>query len=86
VLDTSSLPTTSGKRNLHWREPKLSFLLIRQSGEITQAHLLEEKRKLAAICGPNDRLLALRTVQFPPHPEVLWVDDLEEARAAVAER
>jgi hypothetical protein len=84
VFDTSSLPRTSAKRNLDWRKPKLSFLLIRQSGEVTQAHLLEEKRQLAAICGPDDRLLALRTVQFPTHPEVLWVDDLEDARAAVA--
>jgi hypothetical protein len=84
VLDTNSLPRTSAKHNLHWRETRLSFLLIRQSGEIVQAHLLDQKRQLAATCGPNDRLLAIRSVQRPPHPEVLWVDDLEEARAAVA--
>lgn len=84
MLDTNSLPRTSAKHNLHWREPRLSFLLVRQSGEIIQAHLLDQKRQLAAACGANDRLLAIRSVQPPPHPEVLWVDDLEEARAAVA--
>ena len=82
VIDTNTLSRTSEKRNIPWRENRISFLLVRANGHLEQSHLLAEKRQLAAECGVDDRLLAIRMLRF--RPVVLWVDDLDEARAALA--
>jgi hypothetical protein len=82
AIDASTLPRTSEKRQIPWRENRISFLLVRASGQMEQSHLLADKRRLATACGPDDRLLAIRRMRF--HSEVLWVDDLAQARLALA--
>ena len=86
MFDTSDLSTTSPKKDLPWRKTRLGFLLIRADGPVAQAHQLADKRDLVDMCRPQDRLLAIRPVQFPDRPEVLLVDDLYAAREALAER
>jgi hypothetical protein len=82
IINPRTLPTTSEKRKIPWRENRMSLLLVHANGRLEQSHLLAEKRRLAAECAPDDRLLAIRMLRF--HPEVLWVDDLDEPRAALA--
>lgn len=83
-LDTSGLPTTSAKTALPWRETRLGLLLIRADGRIEQAHRLADKAALASAWRPQDCLLAIRMLSYPHRPEVLVVDDVEAARAGLA--
>jgi hypothetical protein len=82
MIDTRALPRTSQKRRIPWRENRIALLLVHANGQVEQSHLLAEKRRLAEACGPDDRLLAIRMLPF--HPEVLWVDDLGDARAVLS--
>jgi hypothetical protein len=83
VFDTELLAKTSSKRDLHWRKTELTLLLVRSSGEISQAYKLDEKRAMLAVLDPADCVLAIRTLQFPKHPEVLVVDDVSALRDAL---
>jgi hypothetical protein len=82
VLDLSALPPTSQKRKIPWRENRLAVLLLRASGPAEQGYVISEKLRLVEACGPDDRLLAVW--MHLRHPIVLWVDDLEAPRAALA--
>ena len=82
MIDVSGLPKTSEKRKIPWRENRVAFLLVRADGSVEQSHLLAEKRRLVEECGERDQLLVVRMLRF--HPEVLWVDDLDAPRDALA--
>jgi hypothetical protein len=84
MLDARQLPTTSSKKNLPWRETRLGFLLVQTDGPLVHVHRLADKRELLELCGPEDRLLAIRMQQYPPRPEVLLVDDFDAARQALS--
>ncbi len=83
MIDPSGLPRTSEKRKIPWRDNRVAFLLVHEDGRLQQSHLLADKRRLIEqSCGGN-QLLAVRMPRF--HPEVLWVDDLDEPRKAFAD-
>lgn len=82
MIDTSGLPRTSEKKTMLWRENRIAFLLVHRDGRLEQSHLHAEKRRLAHACGDGDELLAIRMKRF--HPEVLWLDDLDAQRKALA--
>jgi hypothetical protein len=84
VFDTSQLTPTSSKQGLRWRDTALTLVWVRAEGPIEVAHKLADKRTMVEACGPEDRLLAVRYVQFPPRQEVMVVDDRERAREALA--
>jgi hypothetical protein len=81
AFDVSTLPTTSSKRAFRWRDPGTALVLVREGGKIRHAGRLEEKRALLADVGDSDCVLAIRRGRFSP--DVLWVDDLAEARSAL---
>lgn len=82
MLGLSSLPATSEKRKVPWRENRLALLLLRAEGPAEQAYVIGEKLRLVEACGPDDRLLAVW--MHLRHPVVLRVDDLEAPRAELA--
>jgi hypothetical protein len=84
MLQLGGLPRTSEKKRVPWRENRVALLLVRADGAVEQSHLLAENRELVDGCGPGDQLLAVWMQRF--HPLVLWVDDLEPARAALGDR
>jgi hypothetical protein len=86
MFDTTLLPTTSSKRDLRWRQTDVALLLVRAGGDISQAYKLEDKRALISDLQPADCLLAVQNLQYPKHPEVLVVDDLDAVRSALVER
>jgi hypothetical protein len=86
MFDTTRLPTTSSKCDLRWRQTDLALLLVRADGEISEAFKLDDKRALTRDLQPKDCLLAIRTLQYPKHPEALVVDDLDAVRSALGER
>jgi hypothetical protein len=83
MFDTKQLAKTSSKRDLHWRQTELTLLRVSSTGEISQAYKLDEKRSMLAGLMHEDCLLAIRTLKFPNHPEVLVVDDVSAVRSAL---
>jgi hypothetical protein len=85
MLDTSQLARTSSKRGLRWRDPALTFIWLREGDPIVAAHKIEDKRAALSSCAAEDRILAVRQVRYPLRVEVMVIDDLSEARRALAE-
>lgn len=85
MYDVSNLPPTSSKKDLRWRHTSVTFIGIYASGAILAAHQVAEKAEIIEALEPGDVLLIVRPVRYPPHPEVLVVDNLDEVRTAFDE-
>lgn len=85
VRNVSKLPPTSSKKTVRWRHTSVTFIAIYASGAIVAAHQVAEKAAIIEALDPCDVLLIVRPVRYPPHPEVLVVDNLDEVRAAFDE-
>jgi hypothetical protein len=84
MFDTSGLTPASTKANLRWRDTSLTFIWLRDGAPIEAAHRLEDKRRVVSECSSEERILAVRPVQYPNRQQVLVVDDLEAVRQALA--
>lgn len=86
MFDTSGLTPTSTKRTIRWRDTALTFVWLRADGRVVVAFNIADKLEAVQSCGREDRILAVRSVKFPAHQEVLVVDDLDAARDALEGR
>jgi hypothetical protein len=79
--DASALPKTSDTRDPRWRAQNVMLIRLAYDGSVTQARRLEEKRSVVGDADDRDCFLLVRRGQH--QPDVLWVDDLGEAREAL---
>lgn len=84
MFDTSQLPPTSGT-TVRWRHTSVTFVVVDASGVITSSHKLAEKVAMVTSLGPEDILLAVRPLQYPPRSEVLVVDDIASIKSVFAD-
>jgi hypothetical protein len=83
MLDTTQLARTSEKRNLRWRDTKLTLIWLRRSGPVVVAHTVADKRMMLSEAADGDDVLAVRQVQYPTRQEVMVIDDRASVREAL---
>lgn len=83
TYDASKLIRTSEKRAVPWRDTRLTFIWLRSNGPISSAYTIADKRQILENALAEDLVLAVREVRFPQHQEVMVIDEIDTARAAL---
>jgi hypothetical protein len=79
--DASALRKTSETKDPRWRGQNVALIRLASDGSVTQARRLEEKRSAVRDADDRDCFLLVRCGLH--QPDVLWVDNLGDAREAL---